>query len=171
MIKRLLAMTALCTLLFVAPAAAQTTDPSGLPTPGSGVTITCTISGTTITCTVTGLKGSSTFTVSIFSSPHTLGTATADASGNGSLTATLPAGLEAGSHTVTVSGTDASGQPFSTSTTVPVDAATAAVLSQNLARTGASHTGEYVEAGLAAVALGGLLLVAARKRRERALAG
>ncbi|MGI8664206.1 MAG: LPXTG cell wall anchor domain-containing protein [Acidimicrobiales bacterium] len=173
MIKRIAAAMALSALGFLAiagPTAAQT-GPSGLPTPGASIAVTCTASTTSISCQVTGLLPGSSFTLTIASTPQLLATGVADASGVGNTTTALPCGLDSGTHTVTAVGTDSLGAPGSASTTVNLGGTSAcAGATPPLARTGASNTREYVGAGLAAIATGGLLLVGARKRRRALVA-
>ncbi|MEO7556284.1 MAG: LPXTG cell wall anchor domain-containing protein [Acidimicrobiales bacterium] len=181
MIKRTLLAAAIGVLVLAGPALSGTanaqTGPSGLPSPGGGIAITCTVTGTSISCTVTGLQPGSTFTLILTSTPQQVASGTATATGTASATFAIPCGLESGAHTVTVNGTDAAGVAGSASTAINIDPAVIATVAAGcatgartgttgpLARTGASNTAQYVGFGLAAIAGGGVLLVASRKRR------
>lgn len=178
MIKRTLLAAAISVLVLVGPALSGTanaqTGPSGLPGPGGGITITCTVSGTSISCTVTGLLPNSSFVLILTSTPQQIASGTATATGTASATSAIPCGTESGAHTVTVNGTNAAGVAGSASTGINIDPAVIASVNAGCApgartgplpRTGASNTGQYVGFGLAAIAGGGVLLVATRKRR------
>lgn len=100
-----------------------------------------------------------------------LGTATADASGVATLTATIPASTSKGRHTVTATGCSL---VLSASFTVIDEHAIVRPTSAGgaLARTGDDSSVPLTQIGLAGVAAGGLLVLVARKRRDRvAVAG
>ena len=85
---------------------------------------------------------------------HPIGTIAADASGAFAGSIDIPKGTAPGAHFLNVQGTGCS---FSTTITV----------AGNLAFTGSSnHTGTYVLVGLAAVAVGAILVVGSRRRRR-----
>ena len=174
MVKRiLLVAVASVSLFLLAPSAhAQ----SGTPVVG----LTCTFfDNGTVTCTATNFQSGSTVTFTIASTPTLLGTAVADSSGTATLTAPLPSGIEAGTHTVTASGIAADGTPVSTGTQGTVSpaaaaaangsaapATTAATGGGSLARTGSDSSG-LVKMGVLLVALGGGAVLITRKRRAQ----
>jgi hypothetical protein len=106
------------------------------------------------------------------STPQALGSAVANSSGVATLTTTLPANLSAGAHTIRAVGTDASGAPLNVTTTITVAAAgatttttTTAASPTGLAATGSSSAG-LVRIGVVIAVLGGLLLLAGKRRTE-----
>jgi len=173
MIKRLLVLAAMSVLSIVtlASSAHAQTGPSGLPNPGGGIKIACSVGGGKISCTISGMKAGASFTLTLTSTPQQIASGTAAADGTASTSTPIPCGLEPGVHTVTVNGTAADGVAGSASTTIDINAsaipacAPAAGTATPLARTGSSNTTEYVGVGLAAIAAGGVLLVTTRKRR------
>ncbi len=88
------------------PGAASVTlaDQSGKPI-DAGSTLT---PGATFTVTGSGFAAGETVTITVQSTPVTLASVTADSSGNITSAIVLPADLEAGQHTLTVAGQDAS---------------------------------------------------------------
>ena len=68
-----------------------------------------------------GLQPNSVVTVTVYSDPVELASATVPANGSVNVTAALPSNLSAGTHTVVVSGTGASGQEVKTLTAFKVD--------------------------------------------------
>jgi hypothetical protein len=102
----------------------------------------------TVTCIADGLKPGSTAQCSIASTPTVLGTITANAQGHAQGTFPLPPGIEAGTHTVTITGIDANGNAVTITTTVTVSAAAAAAASANAGSgtTGTSTSGGAVTA-------------------------
>lgn len=141
------------------------------------ITITVTIgSGNvdTVTVDVSGFTPGEIINVQVFSTPQELGTMTANSAGAASQTFTLPAGLPAGVHTVVATGetsgltasaqftlTSPSAAPASATTTT---APAAAAPSSSLPTTGI-NAALGVAIGAGAIALGGLLVIAARRRR------
>lgn len=119
--------------------------------------------GGKITVTISGTCANETFTVTLHSTPVTLGTVTTNSAGSGSGTFTIPSNTSAGTHTITVS--DVSGN--SGSATVVVTGATGAAnpTSTKLPVTG-SDAGLLSGIGAAAVCTGGIVVLAARKRRR-----
>jgi hypothetical protein len=73
-----------------------------------------------------GFAAGSTVTLFMFSTPVTLGTATANAAGGYATDVVIPAATATGSHTIQVIGTTASGQPIALSIGVTVKTAIAA---------------------------------------------
>ena len=86
----------------------------------------------------------------------------ADGAGNIYVTVTIPAGLAAGSHTLVAAGVDAQGNPRYL--TLPITVAGGTTGSGGLAYTGASVAVPAI-GGLAALVVGGGLVVAGRRRR------
>ncbi|WP_409330140.1 fibronectin type III domain-containing protein [Trujillonella humicola] len=126
---------------------------SGSVTPGSKITLTG-----------SGYLANSTVTLLVYSSPQVLGTVVADANGAFSVTVEIPAGLAAGSHTLVAAGVDAAGNPRYLTMPITVTAAGAAAGSGGLAYTGADVAVPAL-GGLAALALGGGLVLAGRRKR------
>ena len=73
-----------------------------------------------------GFAAGSTVTLFMFSTPVTLGTATANATGGYATDVVIPGATATGSHTIQVIGTTASGQPIALSVGVTVKTAVAA---------------------------------------------
>jgi hypothetical protein len=115
--------------------------------------------GKTMTVSGSGYAPGSTVTVLIYSEPQVLTTVVADASGNFTVTVTVPAGLAAGTHTLVASGVDTNGVARYVTLPVTVTAAGTA----QLAYTGADVVLPAI-GGLVAVAVGGGLIVASRRR-------
>jgi hypothetical protein len=138
----------------------STTVPTsnGTLTPGAGTTDKV-VAGKTMVVSGTGYQPGSTVTVLIYSTPQVLTTVVADASGNFTVTVTVPEGLAPGQHTLVASGVDTLGNERFTTLVVTVSAAGTATL----AYTGADVVLPAV-GGLAAVAVGAGLLVASRRR-------
>lgn len=142
---------------------------SAVPAYGPGAcTVTVSVTpptvaaGGSVTVTLSGTCGNETFTVTLHSTPVTLGTVTTNASGSGSGTFTIPSNTTSGSHTITVS--DVSGNSGSASITV-TGGTSGGTTSTGLPTTG-TDVGLVGGIGAAAVATGGLLVLAARKRRH-----
>ncbi|WP_409330141.1 fibronectin type III domain-containing protein [Trujillonella humicola] len=120
--------------------------------------------GSKITLTGSGYLANSTVTLLVYSSPQVLGTVVADANGAFTVTVEIPAGLAAGSHTLVAAGVDAAGNPRYLTMPITVTAAGAAAGSGGLAYTGADVAVPAL-GGLAALALGGGLVLAGRRKR------
>jgi LPXTG-motif cell wall-anchored protein len=176
MLKRIVLVAGASLLLLLASPASAQTNPSGQQ--GQHVDSTASDNGT-ISCSGDGFKPGSDEEFSIASTPTVLGHATADASGHVTLTAPLPGNITPGTHTVTVSGIGANGQPLSLSTQVLVSAAAAANAARNagvapattapgsnLPRTGSDNSG-LIRIGVLLVALGGGAVLVTRKRRAQ----
>jgi hypothetical protein len=121
--------------------------------------------GKTITVSGTGYAPFSSVAVIIYSEPQLLTTVVTDADGNFTVTVTVPAGLSAGNHTLVASGVDANG--VARYVTLPVTVTGAGTAS--LAYTGADVTLPAI-GGLVAVAVGGGLILASRRRSATAAA-
>jgi LPXTG-motif cell wall-anchored protein len=140
-----------------AVAAATLPKSSGALSTDKGAVSTVAIGGT-VTLTGGGYQPLSTVTLVMYSTPTVLGTTVADANGNISATVSLPAGVS-GQHTLVASGVDPSGAPHNLTMAVTVGTAGKG----GLPNTGASIALPAL-AGLGALALGGGLLFAARRR-------
>ena len=127
--------------------------------------------------TLTGLTPGSPVTVTIRSEPIVLATGFADADGNFSRYVTIPADTPAGSHAITVSGTDANGNPVERSLYFSLDASGSVTAISNTERTpdptmvtgGLPSTGNndtpLVAAGAGLLALGAAGAAFAARRR------
>lgn len=78
---------------------------------GLGLTIVAQSDGVSVSASGDGLQPGSRVELWVFSTPRLLATSTADADGAVSITATLPADLPEGAHTVLLKGIDVGGQP------------------------------------------------------------
>jgi LPXTG-motif cell wall-anchored protein len=169
------AAVAALVVLGAAPVGAQQYPPANnfvtvddvTPHPCQSVTITA---GTYTT--------GSTVDFSLDSGATSLGSAAADASGVATLTAAIPEGTQSGSHKVTASGTTATG-PLTQSITVDVSGScagaaatpvTTAGASGRLPKTGSNSTMPLARAAALLMAVGGMLLLATRRRRAEARA-
>lgn len=148
-----------------------TTTTTTVPAKASSSSVTA---GGQITLSGNGWKAGSTVTLTLHSDPVSLGTATVDASGAFTKTVTIPADTTAGTHTISISGTDPAGAPRTVSLTITVSAATTAASTapstaastaptNQLPRTGSSSM-PMTLAGLALLAVGGLLVLQGRRR-------
>ncbi|MGY1813920.1 hypothetical protein [Blastococcus sp. SYSU D00820] len=134
--------------------------------------------GAEVTLTGSGFLPNSTVTLVVYSTPTVLGTVTTDGAGAFTTTVTLPAGLPAGAHTLVASGVDPAGNPYHLTSGVTVTAsggaptatatsATGPGVSGGLASTGADIAVPAI-GGLAALVVGGGLVLAGRRRRPAA---
>jgi LPXTG-motif cell wall-anchored protein len=150
----------LAVLSLIAPAAHAAYGGDG----GLTISPTSVHAGGSIKVESTGWKPSSSVTITLHSDPVVLDTVTSDASGNVSATATIPAGTDAGAHTIVATGSGTSGSPQELTSNLTVMAASGGG-GGSLPRTGAAV------AALAMVGLalfgGGALMSAARKRATR----
>ena len=136
--------------------------------------------GSSIPLSGDGYLPGSTVTVVVYSAPQVLGHTTADVNGHWELTVVLPAGLANGSHTLVASGVDAAGDPRYLTLPITVTGGAAAPAAPVAAAGGSSggssgglaYTGADVAVpaigGLAALAIGGGLVLAGRRRRAAA---
>ena len=166
-------LAALCGLTAVLVLSAGTASAQyNVPATVTASTSTPTAGGS-ITVTAKGFVGTVQFSVE--STPQALGSAVANSSGVATLTTTLPANLSAGAHTIRAVGVDRSGAPLNVTTSITVVAAagatttttttTAAASPTGLAATGSSSAG-LVRIGVVIAVLGGLLLLAGKRRTE-----
>jgi LPXTG-motif cell wall-anchored protein len=164
---KLLALSALFLGALAVPAAAQTYPPSG----GCALVLSRTVvpAGDTVVASTTGspcyAPGSSE-TLTFTSDPVTLGTVTANANGQFSVTLTIPSNATAGAHTITSSGPGASGGTLVLSASLTVTRAGAPVAGApgRLAFTGSSDTAPLLWIALVALVSGAALVVGARRR-------
>jgi hypothetical protein len=120
--------------------------------------------GQSITVSGSGYMPFSTVSVLVYSTPTLLGTAGADENGAFTFTGTLPAGLAAGTHTLVAAGVDADGNPYYLTQAITVGGSASG---GGLAYTGADIAVPAI-GGLAALAIGGGLVLAGRRKRASA---
>lgn len=133
---------------------------------GSGPAVATNTSSTTpggsMTVTGSNFVPNETITLTLHSTPVTLGTTSASASGTFSVTVTIPSDTTPGTHTILASG--ATGD--SASTTIVV---TGAISPPATVTSGLPFTGADIAAvsgvGAIALALGGMLVLTGRRRR------
>ncbi|NEM05846.1 fibronectin type III domain-containing protein [Geodermatophilus normandii] len=144
--------------------------PATVPTSNGDLTRPAGQSGSVAAGSAVEISGSgylpgSTVSLIVYSTPQVVGSAVADENGRFTATVTLPAGLTSGAHTLVASGVDPSGNPRYLTLPVTVTGGTAtAATTGGLAYTGASVALPAL-GGLAALALGGALVVAGRRTR------
>ncbi|RBY74942.1 hypothetical protein DQ239_18115 [Blastococcus sp. TF02-09] len=119
-------------------------------------------SGSAVRITGSGYAPHSTVTLIVYSVPRVLATTVADGDGDIDVTVTLPEDLAAGEHTLVAAGVGADGQAHYLTLPITVSAAPAEA---ELASTGADVAWPAL-GGLVALAAGGGLLVAARRRPQ-----
>lgn len=176
MFKRTVLVTAVASIALLAgpvradaqqypPADTFCTISDTTPVPGQDVALTC-----------GGYAAGATVTVTFFSSPVTLGTTTADADGVATLTTEIPSNAAVGRHSITTSGAAATGGTLTQVIYITVVAAGAAgagtqvpaTVSGALPTTGSDGTMPLVRAGALLLAVGGVAVLATRRRRAEA---
>ena len=151
--------------LTIAPPSAPPAGDGHLQVAGpTGSLISTARPGARITLTGTEFAPGSTVTFVVYSTPLTLGAATADTAGTAVLTVTLPAGLELGRHTLVAYGTAGQGGPRSL--TAAITLARAPNGNAVLASTG-TDLALPLSAGLTLLTVGSLILLATRGRGRR----
>ncbi len=130
---------------------------------GGAATGDTAVAGKKVVKVLTGFKPHEVVTVTLHSTPQTLGTFTADASGTVRVEFTVPAGTPAGNHTLVYEGNQ--GTYFQES--IAVTAASGTGNGDQLAYTGAS-VALPLGLGAGALALGGGLVLATRRRSAQA---
>ncbi len=143
---------------------------SGSATMTLGASTGSLVAGSSVAVSATGLQSTAAYTVVVQSNPQTIGSGNA-VSGAVNTSVTLPSGLEAGWHTLTFTSTAADGSPVSSVLYFKVSASgtlleSSTSIPAELANTGSTLTG--ILAPATAFILGGLLLVAMRRRKSRA---
>jgi len=130
--------------------------------------------GGTVTVSGAGCLPNSTVSIAFQPGGVPLGTAQAGANGAFAATVTVPADATAGTHTITTTCTGANGQPRVLSSTVTVlgtDLSRGGPLGTDLStggplpRTGSSNVVPQSLAGVALIGVGGVAVVAGRRRR------
>lgn len=177
MLRRMLviaAATAAVLVVGAAPVGAQQ-----YPPPNNTVTVDDVTPQPCQSVTVTAgtYSPGSTVEFTLASAPASLGSATADDGGVATLTAAIPDGTKAGEHTITASGANDDG-PLSQSITVDVVGScagqattpTTVAASGPLPKTGSNSTMPLARAAALLMAVGGVLLLATRRRRSEARA-
>lgn len=164
-------VTALVLVLFLglwaAPATAQTYPPNGAT---CGVSDTNLAAGDTVTVTGSNWQAGSTVILTLQPEGIKLGEATVDANGNFSTTVTIPASIQAGSHSIVCSGIDIEGNDVSRGTTIQI-------LGGAVGGGGAAFTGSVLNVPLwlalviVLFAVGVAFVVLGRRRRRSVRAG
>ncbi|MGY2002767.1 fibronectin type III domain-containing protein [Blastococcus sp. SYSU DS1024] len=117
--------------------------------------------GQKVTLTGAGFSPWSAVTVLVYSEPQVLTTTVADGDGRISVEVTVPDGLAAGEHTLVAMGDDPMGNPYTL--TLPITVRGGTTGSGGLAYTGADVAVPAI-GGVAALAVGGALVLAGRRR-------
>ena len=152
---------------------AQWTQGNVTPTASSSLTLNATtgqlVAGSSVSVSASGLQSTAAFTVTVQSTPQTIGTGNA-VNGAVNTSVTLPSGLEAGWHTLTFSSTAADGSAVTSVTYFKVSAsgtllATSSTIPAELAQTG-FDAAPYLFGGLALALTGGALMLIARRKQS-----
>lgn len=161
LLSTLAGAVALLLALLASPAGAQDYPPAG----GPSVTVepSTVVAGGDVTVTISGFAPAD---VTIAFNP-TLGTITADANGAGSGTFTIPADTAPGDYTLTATQGDL---VASTGLTVVAAAADGVAAPGALPRTGSDSSLPLAQTAIAAVAVGGLMVIAGNRRRQKVAA-
>jgi LPXTG-motif cell wall-anchored protein len=161
------------------PASSTTTSTAKPAEPTGTVTPSTIEQGGSFTINSTGWKAGSNVEATLNSTPVTLGTLVADATGTVNGTFNVPAGFELGAHTVNLSGTSAAGiagtlsasitviaqTTTTTSTIAPATTAFTSTTTGSLPVTGADSV-KLVGVAVLLLGTGGALLVVRRRRNE-----
>ncbi|WP_091947878.1 fibronectin type III domain-containing protein [Trujillonella endophytica] len=118
--------------------------------------------GSTVVLSGDGFLPGSTVSLIVYSEPQVLTHTVADANGHFEVSVVVPAGLASGSHTLVASGVDLAGN--ARFVTLPITVTGGTTGSGGLAYTGASVAVPAI-GGLAALAIGGGLVLAGKRRR------
>lgn len=164
MLKKILGLAAVVLFATAATASAQAAPPSYNGRPSSVTVSDGTVEpGQTVKTDAQIFTPGATVTFTFFSAPVVLGTAVADANGVASLTWSVPANADAGTHRVEASGLGINGQPLTVSTTIQVAGAGSA-----LPTTGSDSSVPLTQLAIGVMVFGGLMVVMANKRRAAA---
>jgi hypothetical protein len=124
--------------------------------------------GGSLIVTGSGFQPGETITLVLHSTPVTLGTTPADSQGSFSTTVTIPADTTPGNHTIIATG-NTSGSTASTSIVVVSATTSGGTSTSGSSGGGLAFTGAHIAAmagvGAIALALGGMLVFAGRRRR------
>jgi LPXTG-motif cell wall-anchored protein len=115
--------------------------------------------GDSVTVSGCGFKSGSSVSIDLLSTPVHLATVTADANGGINATVTIPKTTPSGQHTLEATGVDPAGKPLVLSASITIGGSGA------LAKTGTSATAPLTAAGVGLVLIGGVAVMAARRRR------
>lgn len=164
MMKKTLVLAVALLIAMAGTAAAQTYPPAG----GGPVTVSDTTPtpGQAVTIVASGFQPGTDVTFMLYSQPVNLGTATADAAGTATLQATIPANIAPGTHTIEATGTGTDGLPRTVTLQITVVAPGGAGVG-DLPRTGSDSAIPMSQIAVGAIALGGLMVLVAGKRRNR----
>jgi LPXTG-motif cell wall-anchored protein len=162
MLKKLLGVTAL--VVLATATLASTASAQDYPPGANSITLSSTSAapGADVTVTAKTFAAGATVTFTFNSTPIALGTSVADANGVATKTFKVPAGVAAGTHHVEASGLGTNGQILTQSAAITVTGGTSATVP----KTGANSTLPMAEMGVGALALGGLLVLVARRRTK-----
>ncbi len=163
-ITMVVALLAAVSFVAVAPTASASPYFQGCTL---GVSTPTVVVGDQLSVTATGYPAGSVVTFTLHSTPVVLGSAVADANGQATLVFTLPVGTTPGVHQITANGVPLGECDPDVSTNLMVDAAVTATTagSGTLPRTG-TNSAELVQLALVLIAVGGLITLATRKRRQ-----
>jgi LPXTG-motif cell wall-anchored protein len=170
MVRRLIAVASMAVVAMAAPAAAQQYPPAVNSLACSDTTPT---PGQTISVEAMTFAGGAEVTFRLAPDDVVIATATADAGGVVTTSATIPANTSLGEHTLTASGGAPDGSKLSLTcalTVVAADGADDDEPSGALPRTGDDSSIPLAKLGLALAAIGGVITAVAAKRRKAAAA-
>jgi uncharacterized repeat protein (TIGR02543 family)/LPXTG-motif cell wall-anchored protein len=130
------------------------------------------VAGSSVAVVASGLQATAPYTVVVQSTPQTIGSGNATA-GAVNTSVTLPAGLEAGWHTLTFTSTGSNGSAVTSVTYFKVSAsgtllATSSTIPAELANTGIDSTNGimFLLGGLSLALIGAEMLMIARRKRS-----
>lgn len=130
------------------------------------------IAGSTVGVSASGLQSTAAYTVTVQSTPQTIGTGNA-VSGSVSTNVTLPSGLEAGWHTLTFTSTASDGSAVSSKYYFKISASgtllsTSSTIPAELANTGIDSTNGimFLLGGLSLALIGAEMIMIARRKRS-----
>jgi LPXTG-motif cell wall-anchored protein len=160
----ILAACAVTGLLYLGGSARAATYPPDAPTIGTSSSSIQNAGSTTVMGA--GWQAGTTVALTIASTPQSLGTASVQSDGTFAQDVTIPC-LDAGTHTISASGTDASGAANTVSTTVTVTGTCGAGGGSGgtLPHTGSNASG-VVTLASGLILLGAVLVIALNRRRS-----